>query len=70
MQTARLAVHHADADLVAICDTEPMSECSRSDGQLPLLEHLLCLSSLLTLAPPPDISECGLMLPDQQDFGV
>lgn len=54
MFTARLAVHHSDADLVAICGTEPMSECSRSDSQLPplKLQHLLCLSSLLTLVPP------------------
>lgn len=49
---ARLAAHHSDADRVSICDTEPMSECSRSDEQLPLPEqHLLGLSSPLTRVP-------------------
>lgn len=74
MLTARLAVHHSDADLAAICDTELMSERSRSDGQLPLLElqHLLCLSDLPTLVPPTSrMSRVSpSTLPDQQDFGV
>lgn len=52
MLLTRLATHHSDADLVSICDTEPMSECIRSDGQLPLPEqHLLGLSSPLTRVP-------------------
>lgn len=52
---ARLAAHHSNADRAAICDSELTSKRSGSDGQLPLLkpQHLLCLSSLLTLAPVP-----------------
>lgn len=60
MFTSTPAVHHSDADLVAIWDTEPMSERCRSDGQLPLLDlqHLLCPSSLLTLVlPPPHVRD-------------
>lgn len=72
--TARLAVHRSDADLVAICGTEPVSECGRSDSQLPLLklQHLLCLSSLLTLVHPHVRDGRGRvgLLPDQQDFGI
>lgn len=53
--TTSLAVNQSDPDLLAICDVKSVFGCSRPDGQLPLLEpqlqHLLCLSALLTHVP-------------------
>ena len=55
MLMTRLTVNHPDPNVVAICDEKSVFGCSSSDGQLlllqPQLQHLLCLSALLTRVP-------------------